>query len=119
MLEADLRNTHPSANSGKSRILGLRLPYKLSGTNVVLDDTLPTGVLSADCSVLLGEDTMPATGSGARYQASVVYTVLPTAGTAAPVEARLIVNWPPVNTTDLAKTTKREFLDAFVTFALP
>ncbi len=41
-LEADLRNSWPGANSGKSQIFGLTLPYKIaSGGKTVLNDASP------------------------------------------------------------------------------
>ena len=128
-LEADLRNTHPSLNAGKSQYFGLPLPYILNASgnyvvnsalavnNTTVPATCMTGVAD-DGSAVLSTATPPP-----HYQASVIYTSLPTAGSLAPIEARIVVTWPYRATTtisDLSNPAKVSgFLDAYVTFPAP
>jgi hypothetical protein len=58
-----------------------------------------------------------------RFQVSVIYTTIPSAGNLTPIEARLIVNWPAISgntVTDLTDTSKvRGYVQAYVTFKAP
>lgn len=129
MMEADLRNTHPSANYGKSQLFGLTLPYSMDANNrTVLCTTLATNTISSLYSVgVLNDGSSVAYTSVTprpRYQASVIYTQVSTgANSLTPVHARLIVNWPPVNATQPAQLTSlssvRGFVEAYVTFSQP
>lgn len=126
-VEADLRNTHPSLNGGKSRCYGLMLPYTLNAAGrLTLNRLVPLNTLSTDTTIGLGENEMPlalTTVPRPRYQVSVIYTQVPAAGGLAPIEARLIVNWPAVNTTAVAKlsslTNVNGYVEAYVTFPAP
>lgn len=127
MMEADLRNTHPAANSGKSRLLGLALPYKVDPSGrVILDTGVAVGVVNANDSVGLDDVETPRAYTSLpkpRYQATVIYEQVPGASSAAPTHARLIVNWPAVNTTDPVKLTTLPgvsgYVEAYVTFPAP
>lgn len=129
-LEADLRNTHPLANArGTSRLFGLILPYAMdaTGTRVTLNTTVAPNTLSSVYSTGLNEDhttvSYASTLPRPRYQASVIYTTIPAIGSGAPLHARLIVNWPAVNTTDISKLTSLKsvqgYVEAYVTFPSP
>jgi len=122
-LEADLRNTHPLENSGKSKYFGLVLPYTIDASgHVTLNRTLSTNTLSADTSVGLDENEQPATAA-LRLQVTVLYTRVPPAGSHGPIEARFIVSWPWRNTTDpIALTAPGNtggFVESYVTFPSP
>lgn len=131
-LESDLRNTHPLANSGKSRLFGLALPYKWDSTasRVILATTsdLSANTLTASYSTGLTEDqsTVAYTTSNPRprFQASVIYTQLPTvAASSSPIQARLIVNWPCLNASAVSQLTATAsvsgYVEAYVTFPSP
>lgn len=124
-LESDLRNTHPAQKSGRSLIFGLPLPYSLDvGGRLVPNAGLTAGEL---LTVSLGDSEMPAAnGERARYQAHVIYTRPPSgmpSGSLSPIEARLVVNWPPLaspsreNITDLAKVAG--FIETRVAYPAP
>ncbi len=124
LLEADLRNTHPSANANKSHILGLALPYTTNASGgVTLNRTgLATNTLSVLYTVGLQENETPAPAltPSTRYQASVIYTRIPAADSGAPIEARLVINWPGTNTTNVRDLEKMAgFVESFVTFPAP
>lgn len=126
MLEADLRNTHAALNGGKSQVFNLPLPYVITSGTYTLNPALTLATLNSSSTTGVGDDGSPvATGSGPppHYQATIYYTSLPTGGSLAPIEARLIVNWPYVNTTsvaDLSNPSKVSgFLEAYVTFPAP
>ncbi len=124
-LEADLRNTHPLLQSGRSLQFGLPLPYAVEpGGRIVWNPALTTGSIQ---SASLGDSELPvAVGEGARYQAHVIYTRtpsdMPPSGLGA-VEARLVVNWPPLtapsssDVTDLGKVAG--FVETRVAFPAP
>lgn len=129
-LEADLRNTHPLAKAnGTSRLFSLTLPYRMdaNGTRVVQNTAVLLNTLSASYSTGLNEDattlSYASTSPRPRYQATVLYTQVPTAGSGAPIHARLIVNWPAVNTTDITKLTSLKtvlgYVEIYVTFPAP
>ena len=127
-LEADLRNTHPLARSDRSNLFGLALPYQMdpAGTHIVPNTRVALDTVGSAYSVGLNDDETPVAYSSdppARYQASVIYTQVPGAGSATPIHARLIVNWPAVNTTDPAKLTSlksvRGYVETYVTFPAP
>ena len=100
-LEADLRNTHPLLCSGTSLQFGLPIPYEASGTDkLVFNTTLVKNQFTGSYSVKIADTEQPAAaGEFAHYQATVVYTRvasdLPTQSLA-PLEAVLMVNWPPI-----------------------
>lgn len=130
MIEADLRNTHPSLNSGKSQFFGLPLPYALNAVgSYTVNSTLSTNTLTSAYTTGVGDDGGAMSISSSpppHYQATVIYTRVPsltTSGSLAPVEARLIVNWPCLNTTtvsDLTNPSKTTgYLDVYVTFPAP
>ncbi len=125
-LAADLRNTHPLAASGKSLLFGLPLPYAQSLGQTTANTTLSTNTLytigldNTEKPISL-TSTPPPT-----FQISVIYINIPqlaVAGSTAPIEARLIVNWPAKNTQDvsdlvnLSKVTK--YVESYVTFPMP
>ena len=128
-LEADLRNTHPSLNAGKSQFFNLPLPYVLNASgNYVVNSalTVNTTTVPATCMTGVADDGSAVASTSTpppHYQASIIYTSLPAAGSLAPVEARIVVNWPCRNTTtvsDLSNPSKVSgFLDAYVTFPAP
>jgi|GEM_PF-2317212 len=120
-LEADLRNTHPLAASGKSARFGLNLPYAFSGGRLVFAP-VETNSLAAGYTKGLTEEEKPTVADlSARYRASVIYTRVPTVGELAPIEARLIVNWPCVPADEVADLTGNPvgYLETYVTFSAP
>ena len=129
MLEADLRNTHPSLNGGKSQIFGLPLPYVASSGTYTINTGLAVNTLSSTYTTGVGNDGSPVavtTLPPPHYQATVIYTRVPaiaTPGSLAPVEARLIVNWPCLNTSTVSDLTSpgktAGFLDVYVAFPAP
>lgn len=123
-LEADLKNTHPSLNQGKSLLYSLPLPYRFtSDESIAFNDALKT--LTVDgYTVRVDEKERPAgENSRSRYQASVIYTRLPSANTLNAIQARLIVNWPsidagkPADLTDPGKVSG--FVETVVSFPHP
>lgn len=124
VLEADLRNTHPAANQGKSQLFGLALPYVTNASGLALNPALVTNTVSSANSIGLQDDETPtnyAASPRPRYQASVIYTSVPASGKA-PTEARLIVNWPATNTIfprDLVSGNGGGFVETIVTFPAP
>jgi hypothetical protein len=124
LLETDLRNTYPGANSGKSQIFGLILPYKVVSGKMVLNDSsaIQVNTLSAADSTGVNSNETPisyTTVPPPPFQVSVIYTRLPAAGTESPLEARLIVNWPAVNAIAVSQLTANGFLESYVTFPPP
>jgi len=126
IMEADLRNTHQLANGGKSLLLGLALPYITNAAGQsICNPALSTNSVSAANSTGLEENETPVTYSGIprpRYQASVIYSTLPAAGNPAPIQARLIVNWPATNASsprDLTSGFGGGFVETTVTFPAP
>ncbi|MEJ0000613.1 MAG: hypothetical protein WDO13_16500 [Verrucomicrobiota bacterium] len=69
-VEADLRNTYPTANASRSRLFNLSLPYTVSGGQVVLNTAVALNSLSTANSVGVNDDesTVDYTVSGAHYQ---------------------------------------------------
>ncbi|PTY06032.1 hypothetical protein DB346_01315 [Verrucomicrobia bacterium LW23] len=137
-LEADLRNTHPAlgagpAGAGKSLQFGMPLPYTVSSSTgqLIFNPSLVKNDMTGGYSVLLDETElpMPATapaGAPGRFQATIVYTRTPAdmdADTLAPIEARLIVNWPSITTSDISDLTNTAkvsgYVEACVTFPAP
>jgi len=126
-LEADLRNTHPLENNGKSKYFGLALPYTIDASGrVTLNHTLSTNTLSADTSVGLDENEQPAgvpLPPTLPLQVSVLYTRVPANGSQGPIEARFIVSWPWRNTTDPVALTAPGntggFVESYVSFPAP
>lgn len=110
MLEADLRNSDPTTNGGKSLMLGLRLPYAVDVNGRRIFNPAVTPVTALDASVTTGLDESerpvpPGTSPPPRFQASVVYTKIPPAGSRRPVEAVLIVHWPASTSTVIPGTS--------------
>ncbi len=128
-LEADLRNTHPLANSGKSQLFGLLLPYKWdsSTSRVSLNSALSVNSITTSTSVGITETqsavAYSSTNPRPRYQATVIYTQVPSASSAAPVLARLIVSWPAMTTTSVSQLTSSTnvlgFVETCVAFPAP
>jgi hypothetical protein len=135
-LEADLHNTHPSLNNGLSQIFKLPLPYSATSSgNYQETETFPastfttgytytTGVAENGTAVPVTTVPLPP------YQATIIYTRLPsltvstaTSESLAPMEARLIVNWPCRNTANIYDLTNpgkvSGYLDAYVAFPSP
>lgn len=128
MLEADLRNTHPAANNGRSLLFGLALPYQTNtSSRVVANSALEVNKVSTNYSAGVQDDGTPvaytAANRVARYQASVIYTSNAGAGDLSPTHARLIVNWPSFNATNPAQLTSLAsvsgFVETYVTFPQP
>jgi hypothetical protein len=128
LLEADLRNTHPSANAGKSLLFGLSLPYGVSSSGdyqwavTAKTSSLQSGINTAGLDE--GERVVPLTGTErARYQASVIYTVVPAPGSLEVLQARLVVNWPSVPNPSMADLTDpskvRGWVETLVNFPSP
>ncbi|XHR27683.1 MAG: hypothetical protein ACFUZC_17300 [Chthoniobacteraceae bacterium] len=139
-LEADLRNTYPSATfnaspnafgAGRSRIFGLALPYSMSGTpsRVALNTALSavtsgTVPVPGEWSTALDDSLhpLPTFSQHAPFQATVVYTTVPSSGLT-PIQAKLIVSWPALSNAtvaDLTDTAKvRGYVQAVVTFPEP
>lgn len=122
MLEADLRNTYPSLNAGKSGFFGLPLPYATNADGAIFNPTISSGQFS---TTGINDSELPEslmTGRS-RYQASVTYLNVPPAGSPKPVTARLVINWPGTNTmnaTDVVDPNKvRGSVEAIVSFASP
>jgi hypothetical protein len=135
-LEADLRNTYPTASfnnppnpSGQSQLFGLALPYKVSSNFVVLNNILTTvttssAVVPAGYTTGLDATLSPkAITASTHFQASVIYTNIPAAGSLAPIQARLIVNWPAINNATVSELTDvskvKGYVQAYVTFSAP
>jgi uncharacterized protein (TIGR02598 family) len=126
MVEADLRYTHPTLNGGLSEVYGLPLPYALdTGTGELVFSTaeITEGTLY---KILMDAAEMPVTANGAqpaRYQVSVIYTRVPAPGDLEPIEARLVINWPAINTTTVADLTDpagiSDYVEGIVTFPAP
>ncbi len=107
ILEADLRNTHPSLNGGRSLIFGLPLPYVLSGGRTVPNPSLQPKVASGN-SVFLDETESPVAGAGpARYQATIIYAPPPATNSLNAIQARLIVNWPATDLQNFSGEAQR------------
>ncbi len=127
-LEADLRNTHPLANGGKSQNFGLALPYQYDATSgrVMLNTSLSTNTVSAANSIGLNENEETSSITAVpppSYQATVVYTRVPGAQAHSPIEARLVVGWPCRNTLDPLTLTSPAnvagFVESYVSFSAP
>ncbi len=127
-LEADLRNSYPGVGvaNPKSRIFGLTLPYRIdSSTNYLFYVTAPTTTLTeGETTVGLADDDTATNFSERRnFQASVIYTSVPTNNSAAAMQARLVVNWPAVGAGALTNVTEspslRGSVEAVVSFPAP
>lgn len=123
-IEADLRNSHPDLNSGKSLIFGLPLPYKkdLASGRLVFNDALQPQILASGYSVHVDDSEQPVSGANgrSRYQVSVIYTQLPFAANStnlsslSALQARLVVNWPSANLSDPGSLTDLSRLSGYV-----
>jgi hypothetical protein len=137
MLEADLRNTHPlltdsaPATAGKSLQFHLQLPYRVeTGTtkyvvnpaiqplaSALIFGTTTTGLSDADKPITMTGTTRPG------FQASIIYSSVPTAGNPDAIQARLVVNWPCMTDTDPATITDlnkvKGFVETSVSFPAP
>ncbi|MEM6821326.1 MAG: prepilin-type N-terminal cleavage/methylation domain-containing protein [Verrucomicrobiota bacterium] len=125
-LEADLRNSAPIAGvtPQRSRLFGLLLPYEkdiatgatrfnstiISATKNLMEGKETVGLSSAEVIVPLKES--------ARYQASILYTRIPAAQSLTPMEGVLIVNWPPIQSTDPSDLTNTSVVSGFVQSAV-
>lgn len=129
LVEADLRNSHPLVNDGKSKYFGLQLPYALNAAKrVIVNPALSENTLSTANSTGLDDNEMPVIGTAnlTPFQVAVVYTRLPVTSsgtTNSPVEARLIVRWPYVGTSNLSSlssaSTDGGYVESFVAFPAP
>lgn len=124
MMEADLRNTHPLQNAGKSALYGLDLPYEMdtSTGDYLPNSTLIDGRLYTT-GLNLSEVPAPVSAQPRpRYQISVIYR-RPAAGTVLPTEARMVVNWPAINTSNPADLIDRSkvagYVEALISFPQP
>lgn len=123
LLEADLRNTSPALASGTSRFFGLPLPYKIVSGTVGFNTTLSVNTLNT--TGLKEDDTVVSVGTNPppRYQLSVVYTHLPSAGGLDPIRARLMVSWPAVTATNASQLTSASnvagYVETYATFPAP
>jgi len=131
LVAADLRNTDPRLNGGKSFFLGLQLPYQVSSGQIAFNTvTLPGDVglpvPSACTAGLDGFDNPASLGAVPHpaFQATVIYLSTPGTGGASPIHARLIVNWPALgpNATiaELTDTAKvKGYVETYVTYPAP
>lgn len=129
VLSQDLRGTDPRLHGGKSLLFDLPLPYRLANGRVLLDAPPPaTGAdasLPAGCSIGLDRSEKPVALTGVPrppYQLTVLYAVA--AAAAAPLQARLVVNWPALDASarisDLTDPAKvKGYLEAYVTYPAP
>lgn len=133
-LNADLRNTDPrlaSAHAGASALFGLPLPYQVSASGKLILNSRLSPVSSAlstvpsDCTTGIdAADGVVATGTlpPAPYQVTVLYSAVPATGNA-PIQARLIVNWPCLRGATIAdltdRTKVRGYVEACVTYPAP
>ena len=127
VIEADLRNS--STPTGKSLLFGLTAPYYLTNTVSGRLSFNPAALVStnlingATTVGLSNNDSVVSIASLPRFQASVVYTAIPTNGALRPIQARLIVNWPCRNLTDpqalTSLTNVSGYVEAYVTFPSP
>jgi type II secretory pathway pseudopilin PulG len=122
-VEADVRNTYPSVNSGKSKIFELPGPYSVDAAGVV---TLNTGLtLNGINSIGInqkGEIVPTTTVPPPTYQVTLLYIKVPAANTYGPTQARLIVNWPCINATSPSQLTSSAlngFVETYITFPAP
>jgi hypothetical protein len=122
-VEADMRNTHPLLNAGASSVFGFPLPYSFTSPGPeTFSTTIAAGTLY---SKALTQAQVPTANTTAHqpFEASVIYTRLPAAGSLEPVEARLIVNWPYLNggaVADLTNPAKVSgYVETYVTFPAP
>lgn len=140
-VEIDLRNTCPAANfngftPGRSQLFNLALPYVVSSGRTVLNYSLSKPGLTTTVTSMSSsgyttglDDTWKmvpvTTARPSRFQVSVIYTAIPPPGSLAPIEARLIVNWPAISgdadtVADLTRLSKvRGFVQSYVTFKAP
>ncbi len=126
-LEADLRNTHPSTNAGRSRWLGLTLPYVVDAEGHQVPNPAIQLANDPPCPFFtegLSEDETPADlATRPRFQASVIYTGLPPLNDPAGVSALLVVGWPGAVRTSVAELTQADpaggFVEVAVTFPRP
>jgi type II secretory pathway pseudopilin PulG len=119
ILEADLRNTLPG--TGLSGLYGLPMPYATNaGGEVVRNPALMAGTLGSTGVDGSGQPVPLSASPPSAFQASVVYVRIPPTGSLLPTEARLIVNWPGTNSTNveaLGRTTG--MVEALVSFPAP
>ncbi|MBN8712285.1 MAG: hypothetical protein J0I10_23170 [Verrucomicrobia bacterium] len=122
-LEADLRNSFSEATPATSAIFQLPAPYKSGGSpsRPAFNDSLTAGSFY---TTGLDEDEMPVgPGRGVRYQASLVYIRIPSSGSLAPIQARLVVSWPCLPSATAADVTDQSkvngFVESLVTFPSP
>jgi len=108
VMEADLRNTHPLANGGRSALYVLPLPYAFSGGGEIFNTGLQLGTVTGN-TVLLDGREQPASSpaSRARFQATVIYCVRPSTNALGTMQARLIVNWPSVDLQSIASESQK------------
>lgn len=128
LLEADLRT--PSTTGTSQFFGGIKPPYSMDAATgqSTWNGSLPSiNSLSKDNSTGIQEDgtllSYTSINPRPRYQVSVIYTYIPSTGSLAPIRARLIVNWPAMNTTDITKLTSPTavagFVETYVAFPAP
>lgn len=124
-VEADLRNSRLPAGTGGPQLsaaFGLPLPYRITAEGrLVLNPELIKDTVYTSA---LGESEKPAASPAeARYQASVVYLSAPGANSFSPIQARLIVSWPPISAATIADLTNPArvsgFVDKWICFEVP
>jgi type II secretory pathway pseudopilin PulG len=121
LVESDLLNSIPGAD-GLSLLFSLPSPYApdSTGTRLISRQSLVPGKLY---TVQLGENERPVSAAETgRFRVSVIFTHIPPAESLAPVEARLIVNWPPLqNPTEatIIDRTQASYVETRVAFPIP
>lgn len=131
-LEADLRNTHPLAQTpgnggtaGRSALFGLLLPYKWDPVTGAYSYNNVTEALAEGITTVGLDEGEQVVDLSRRppFQVSVFYTGIPAPGSLEAMQARLIVSWPGTaenpagSLTDLSKV--RGFVESYITFPAP
>lgn len=128
LVEADLQNSFP--DTGKSKIFGLMLPYAVDASgrrtfstqlpsppSTTIDVSNSIGLDDAENPVALTAFPRPL------YQVSVFYQAAPAATDLTSLQARIVVNWPPLPSGDIADLTKpgkvSGFVESLVSFPAP
>lgn len=123
-LAADLKGSHPLANGGVSILFHLPLPYSYTAASgLAFNTALQANVLYTTGLSASELPVPPSSSPRTPFQASIVYTYLPSAGSLQPAEADLIVSWPCLDTqdpSDLTNLTKVSgSVESHVTFLAP
>jgi type II secretory pathway pseudopilin PulG len=120
VLEADLRNTRPTATT-QSSIYDLPLPYVIDANGShAINPNIGNGGAAVTRGLTNNEEVLPPPlTSRPRYQVSVTYRNRSNNS----VDARLIVNWPGIDSTDPRDLTDSGkvsgFVEVFTVFRMP